>query len=282
MSCRRPPRPWREVDGLAGTGNLDTVNDSRTWQSTPAAVASAERASPTDGEPGLRRWFVAFLCWLLLLTLFSQWSLGRYEAGEPSARSGWLLAVGLFYLSLCCLFFPAPTAWIVMLLASNEIGLLQPPGLRVVAVAGACAVATGIANLNEYHLILFLLRYGPIRRVRQTRVYCWAARWFAVSPFVVIALFGFLPLPVDVVRWLAILSRYSRVRFFAAYVLGRFPRYVVWALSATWLDLKWWEILVFQAVLVVVALSMVARSVLRRRRGQRALSTELAAAGGIP
>ncbi len=237
-------------------------------------LAGPPAAAAADGLR-LRRWFAAFVGWLVLLTVVAVWSTGHLDGSQSAARSAWLVAVALFYLSLCCIFFPAPTVWIVMLLASNEVALLESAGERVVVVALLCALATGVANLNEYHVITFLLRYGRIGKVRDTRVYRWAAKWFAVSPFVVVALFGFLPLPVDVVRWLAILYRYSRWRYFAAYVLGRFPRYVVWALSAVWLDLTWWQILVCQAALVLAAGVMVAHSVWRRRRGARA------ATGGI-
>ena len=97
-----------------------------------------------------------------------------------------------------------------------------------------------------------------------------------------VAVFGFLPLPVDVVRWLAILYRYRRVRYFVAYVVGRFPRYLIWSLSAVWLDLNWWQILAVQAVLVAAAGTSVAHSIVRKRRAERAAKGELAATGQIP
>lgn len=237
---------------------------------------------PPDGAGDrlrLRRWFAAFLGWMLLLTLLAYTAFGGYAGGDLTARSVWLVSLGLFYLSLCCLFCPLPTAWIVMLLASNQMAVIEPAPLRVLVVSALCAVATGVANLNEYHLITFLLRYGRIGRVRDTRVYRWAARWFGVSPFVVVALFGFLPLPVDVVRWLAILYRYQRLRYFAAYVVGRFPRYMIWSLSAVWLDLSWWQILIVQAAFVLAAAVAVLRSALQKRRAARAAAAELAATG---
>ena len=219
---------------------------------------------------------------MALLAAVALWAFGHYDTGDLEARSVWLVSIGLFYLSLCCLFVPLPTAWIVMLLASNQMGLIEPVGLRVVVVAGLCSVASGVANLNEYYLITFLLRYRRLGQVRDTRLYRWAARWFSTSPFLVVALFGFLPLPVDVVRWLAILYRYSRFDYFAAYVVGRFPRYLIWALSAVWLDLNWWQILVFQAVLVFAAGFWVIRSAWRRHRMSRTVTAELAPAGQMP
>ena len=72
------------------------------------------------------------------------------------------------------------------------------------------------------------------------------------------------------VRWLAILYRYRRVRYFAAYVVGRFPRYLIWSLSAVWLDLSWWQILIVQAAFVLAAGLAVLRSALRQRRTTRA------------
>jgi len=228
---------------------------------------------------GLRRWFFLFVVWLLVLTLLACAAFARYTAGDSTAQGLWLVALGLFYVSLCCIFFPLPTAWIVMLLASNQVALIESVPLRVLVVSGLCAVATGIANLNEYYLITFLLRYGRIGQVRDTRLYRWAARWFGVSPFMVVTLFGFLPLPVDVVRWLAILYRYSRLRYFAGYVVGRFPRYLIWSLSAVWLDLNWWQILIVQAVLVVAAGVVVLRSALNRRRAPTVDSTDLAGTG---
>jgi len=239
--------------------------------------------SESDAADGLRlrRWFLAFVAWMVILTLAACWAFARYDTGDASAHGIWLIAITLFYLCLCCLFCPLPTAWIVMLLASNQIDLLQPAWLRVAVVAGLCAVATGIANLNEYHIITFLARYGRVGRIRDTRVYRWAARWFAVSPFMVVALFGFLPLPVDVVRWLAVLSRYSRLPYFIAYVVGRFPRYAVWALSAVWLDLNWWQILIVQAVLVLAAGLAILRSVLRKRRARRNTAPDLAGVGRV-
>jgi membrane protein YqaA with SNARE-associated domain len=218
----------------------------------------------------LRRWFAFFIVWLAALTIIAVTAFGRYERGHPHAQGVWLVGIAMFYLSLCCLFFPAPTAWIVMLLASNQVQLLESVPARVLTVSCLCGLATAMANLNEYHVVTFILRYGWVARVRRTRVYRVTARWFSAAPFLVIVTVGFLPIPVDVVRWLAITYRYSRWRFFVAYFLGRSPRYAIFAISVVWLDLIWWQILVVQAALVLAAVGKVVHTLLQRRAAQAA------------
>lgn len=235
------------------------------WMQGPGDIRSADEAN-------LRRWFVAFLSWLAMLAAVGVWAFGRLEAGHADGMGVWLLAVGMFYLSLCCLFFPLPTAWIVLLLASNDVALVDSVALRMALVAVSCAAATAVANLNEYHILTFMLRYRAVGRVRETRLYHTAAAWFAVSPFWTITAFSFIPIPVDVVRILAIVARYSRVRFAGAYFVGRVLRYGLFALSSVGLNLSTLDIAVIQGVLVVLAGLKVVHAMIRRRRGRGSAS----------
>jgi len=244
-------------------GSPPTISGVLSWFSRIARGPAA--GTETDGFR-LRRWFACFLAWLGLLTVVALVSFARHERGEVGAQNVWLVSIALFFLSICCVFFPAPTAWIVMLLASDEVALLESVSLRVVVVSCACSVATAMANLNEYHLLTFLLRYGRVARVRQTRAYRIAARWFSTAPFVVIAVVGFLPIPVDVVRWLAIAHRYSRWRFFVAYFVGRSLRYGLLAVSTVWFVLGWSEIAIIQVALVLLAGAKMLHGFLRNRR----------------
>lgn len=226
------------------------------------AMASLHAAAPID----LRRWFDLFLAWMIALAILLY--AGRIYA-EDGHRAGLVIAAFAgyaFYLSLCNTFLPAPTTWAVMLVASNELALIGSPVLRVVFVSLLGAVATSMANLNEYHVFTFFLQYGRIGRVRQTRLYRWASGWFSVSPFTIVTLFSFIPIPVDVVRWLAIAHQYSRRRFFVGCVIGRSLRYAIWAISAVSLNLSMRQIGILQAVLIVAALAKVLTSAIRRRR----------------
>jgi len=236
--------------------------------SSRKGLARVLLASPDAGigRVSLRVWFCLFLIWMTSLTVLARWGLVRYEQGWLAGERVWLLAVYAFYLSLCCTFVPLPTTWIVMLAACDTVGLVDSAWLRVLIVASVGALATCMANLNEYHIASFLLGFGWAGKVRRTRLYIRAAEWFAVAPFAVVALFGFLPIPVDVVRWLAIACRYPRVRYAGAYYVGRWPRYALLAAATTSLRLELWHIVLVQALLVLAALARIGAGVLRRRR----------------
>ena len=216
---------------------------------SPASVHA-----PEPHLPGTRAWFLIFLLWMGGWAALALLWFGRSELGDPVAMRLWLLALTCFYLSLCNTFLPLPTAWVVFLAASPEYALVQTGWLRVLFLGGLLGLATVVANLNEYHLLAFLLRFGLARRIRRTPVYGWAVRWFDRSPFQILALVAFVPIPVDALRWLAVLRGYSRLRFALAYFIGRGSRYVLFAGCSMLLQLKLWQILVVQAALVVGAL----------------------------
>ena len=139
----------------------------------------------------------------------------------------------------------------------------------VIAVAVLGGLATTLANLNEYHVFTFLLRYKNIGKVRQNRLHEWAGRWFAKGPFLLLATFCFIPVPVDVVRWLAISHRYPRGRFFWANMLGRGSRYGLMALFSNALGLGLWSIFLIQAVLVLIAAKRMLTKLWARKKANR-------------
>ncbi len=226
-----------------------------------------------DDDLNLRAWFVVFVLYLSGLTALAMWGLESYEAGSRVGMAVWLLGLYLFYMSMCCTFFPAPTTWIVMMMASfyvaEELGMRDWTITRMVVVASVGALGTAMANLNEYHIWTFLLRYGPVANIRKTRIYEVAARWFAIKPFWTIVLFSFIPIPVDIIRWLAITYRYPRPPYFVAYYLGRWVRYACLAGITIWGQLTWWHILIVQAAVAVVALFKIIQKVVQEHRNGR-------------
>jgi len=217
----------------------------------------------TNDGYNLRRWFVFFIVYMTALAAAALVSLTRLDTElNQFSQHIWLLALYLFYMSLCCTFFPAPTAWIVLLMASPMIGLNYFPTanpymsavVTILIVAAVGALGTSLANLNEYHVFTFLLRFGRAHRLRSTRLYKSAAHWFEVSPFVLMTVVSFLPIPVDVIRWLAITHRYRRDYFFIASFVGRFLRYAILAATATCLRISWYGIVFIQLLLLAIIL----------------------------
>jgi membrane protein YqaA with SNARE-associated domain len=219
-------------------------------------VALDQELSPVAEQrlPGMRLWFVVYLGWLVALTVVALQLFAQYEAGNASALGFWILALMCFYLSLCNAFLPLPTAWIILYAASADAGLFESGLLRIVVVAICGALATVSANLNEYHGLAYLFRHGLGHRVRSTTVYQWAIRWFNKAPFQTLSVIGFIPIPIDAVRWLAILRHYSRVRFALAYFLGRGLRYLLFAWFSVVSNMGAWEILGIQVGILVAAL----------------------------
>ena len=218
----------------------------------PAGVLPVDVTGRHLGTRELRIWFVAYLLWLSGLFVAALLTFSRYNAGDQGALAPWLLALGAFYISLCNTLIPLPTAWIVMLLASDSVGLFESAWLRVAVVAVLGSTATMMANLNEYHVLGYFARARLGERLRRSRVYQWAIGWFDVSPFQTLMLVAFVPIPVDFVRWLAILRRYSRARFALANGLGRLPRYALLAGVSVVLRLDTWEIVLIQVAIVAL------------------------------
>ena len=198
--------------------------------------ASAE--SGAGDEPGVcngvgftdisyRTWF-----WCLV-AVFS--AVAVLVAGQVIPSRYAHLAGYFLYMSLACTFFPLNTLWIVLWLATEFPAWL-------VALVGA--VGTSVANLNDYYLLSYLFEFDRVKRIRGRRGYQRAVAWFDRSPFLTLTVFSFLPIPVDLVRLLAISRRYSRLWFTAASFLGRLPRYLLLARGWQWLNLPKWSILV--------------------------------------
>jgi membrane protein YqaA with SNARE-associated domain len=236
--------------------------------------------------PGLRAWFLALLLWMIGLSVVALTAFGRYEAGDAAALGPWLLALMCIYVTLCNTLLPLPTAWIILLLASDGVGLFEQAWLRLAVVAVAGALATMMANLNEYHVLSYLLHFGLAKRIRRSRVYRWAVRWFDVSPFRTLMLVAFVPIPIDAVRWLAVLRGYSRVRFGLAYFLGRLPRYALLAGLSVSLRLDTWGIIAIQAALIVLLAARLAWTMIGRLTGgpaaPRGASAEVTLAEAAP
>ena len=190
----------------------------------------------------LRAWFLPFAALLALLA-------GVYLLGGEGSTAAALVML-LAYLSLACTFLPLPTAWIVIWAAApTEGGGL---GLNPWVVATVGAAGTAIANMHDYYLVTFLYRYQPVRRIRTKGWYKRVAAWYNRAPFGTLAAASFLPIPIDFVRLLAISEGYSRMKFALGSLVGRWPRYLLFAILADEFKLGWqWVVGILGATVVL-------------------------------
>jgi len=179
------------------------------------------------------------------------------------------LLIYAVYLSIACTILPLNTGWLVSILAMRQFhvadGLLQTT--LIVATIGA--IASTIANIHDYHLFTWILRNKAAAQIRNTRLYHRARRWFSRRPFVLVTAFNLIPIPVDVVRLLAVTYRYPLRRFAVANFLGRWIRYALIAAITFALGPNGWIMVVgLLAVALGWALSKLAGRI--RARGSEA------------
>jgi len=196
-----------------------------------------------DGAPdgvSLRRWAVMFVLYLAVLAVPAWWMLGRLGRPwtelltapgicAPMWQQSLRLLIFMLYLSICCTFLPLPTGWLVAAIATRAIALTPQWWTTVALVATAGAVASTMANLNDYHLFTWMMRHRRLAAVRQTRRVRAVRQWFSRKPFALLVVFSFVPIPIDVVRMLAATNRYDRGAFAGANFIGRFFRYGILA-----------------------------------------------------
>jgi uncharacterized membrane protein YdjX (TVP38/TMEM64 family) len=202
-----------------------------------------EELAPALGPRSIswRKWLAAFFaflvgCAVLLLVLRESPGLYRLE----------VLVLYLLYMSVAFTFLPLPTAWIV-LWAAREV---EPLSVALIGTIGTC-----IANLHDYYIIHYLFRVERIKRAKRTRFYKSAVEWFDRAPFLTLTVASFLPIPIDVVRILAVSTDYPRKRYALATFAGRLPRYLLLAYLGYELQLS--NRAIFVVFLVTVAIGAV-------------------------
>ncbi len=181
-------------------------------------------------------------------------SFDQFASELSKLPSGIKLLVFGVYISLCCTFLPLPATAVVAALATREASVGSGLADTVLIVASVGALASTIANLNDYHILTLIFRSRHVAKVRNVRAYHMAEGWFARSPFLLLVVFNFLPIPIDIVRVLATSHRYPRKQFAIANFLGRFIRYGIIAFATYRWNLGWIAPVAFLALAIAIAL----------------------------
>ncbi len=180
---------------------------------------------------------LTFYATMILIRIFflpgpSFFSLIKYIAkpGTVPPVSGSILMDFFLYMCLACQFFPIPTLPPIAFMAK----VFHPVLISAVGALGTC-----IANLNDYAILGWLFRNHRIRKIRDIGTYRKFLHFFDRYAFLTLVVGAFLPIPVDVVRLMAISRAYTYWKYLLATFIGRFPRYLIIAYLGKELPVKY-------------------------------------------
>ena len=186
-----------------------------------------------------------------LLTLLKQVTKSNVQV--PHSIS--ILYDFFLYMSVACQFFPIPTLPPIAFTAK---------AFHPVLVAFVGALGTVIAYVIDYAILGWLFRHHRVKKVRDMHLYRKLLKFFDKYAFLTVAAAALLPIPVDVVRWLAISRAYNYWKYLLAAFVGRFPRYLILAYVGKELSIKW--ILIIFVVSSLPAIVKFLSDIIKKRR----------------
>lgn len=186
-----------------------------------------------------------------LLTLLKQVTKSNVQV--PHSIS--ILYDYFLYMSVACQFFPIPTLPPIAFTAKA-----YPP----VLVAFVGALGTVIAYVIDYAILGWLFRHHRVKKVRDIHLYRKLLKYFDKYAFLTVTAAALLPIPVDVVRLLAISRAYNYWKYLLAAFVGRFPRYLILAYVGKELSAKW--ILIIFVVTSLPAIIKFLSDIIKKRR----------------
>lgn len=170
-----------------------------------------------------------------LSSLKSMATPGAEIPASPSILFGYFL-----YMCFACQFFPIPTLPPIAFTAK----VFHPVLVSVVGALGTC-----VANLNDYAILGWLFQHKRVKKVRDLTTYRKLLTFFDKYAFLTLSAASFLPIPIDVIRLLAISRGYSYVKYIAGTFVGRVPRYLLIAYLGKELPTKY--------ILVIFGVSLI-------------------------
>jgi hypothetical protein len=182
--------------------------------------------------------------------------------------------VGL--LGIPVLFFvanSAPLVWlaVVSLPANSPLSPLLPTFFEPLIIEAAkwapvwavtlvaCSGYMYMEYLN-WHVYAWVLNWEQMAGFRSRRSVRWGVRMFAHSPFWMVVIFAFTPLPFWAGRALAILHHYPLGRFMVATAVGRVPRWLFYAWFGSRMNIPVW---ILVGAIVVPALAVIVPRLVR-------------------
>jgi membrane protein YqaA with SNARE-associated domain len=179
------------------------------------------------------------------------------KPGATVPHSGSILFDYFLYMCFACQFFPIPTLPPIAFVSK----VFHPVLVSAVGAAGTC-----IANLNDYAILGWLFRHHRVKKVRDINMYRKLLNFFDRHAFLTLSAAAFLPIPIDVIRLLAISRAYTYWKYILAAFVGRFPRYLIIAYIGKELPAKY--ILILFILSTIPAVVKFASDIIKKRKNK--------------
>lgn len=188
------------------------------------------------------------------------------------------------------LWFPGTVVYVLLAIASlpanSPLSPILPSFFEPIIIEAAkwapavpvTVVATAGYMYMEYvnwHVYAWVLNWDKLEGVRRNKWMRWGVDNFARAPFWMTVIFAFTPLPFWAARVLAILHKYPLWRFMVATIVGRVPRWYLYALFGGAFSVPTW---ILVGVMVIPAAIVIAGRLMRKE----SLLAETAPAAASP
>ena len=119
------------------------------------------------------------------------------------------------------------------------------------AMVGA-TVGAFLSGVIDHETLTRVLNIGKVRRLYvDRRIYKVSARWYGRRPFLTIVVAALTPIPFYPVKFLALSESYPLGRYLLALIVGRAPRYYLYAWLGDVLDVPNWAIIAAFAAMIL-------------------------------
>lgn len=178
-------------------------------------------------------------------------------------RQGLNLLGYFAYMTISTTFIPLPTPQMVIYYGINYGETFSPFLIALVGGIGSC-----IGCMIDYTLLSYAVEYASKKsekfvRLKAARTYRYTARVFNKVAFLSLVLAAFTILPFEPVKFLAIVTRYNRLKYIFSIFIGRVPRYFILAkIGHDFLPAKYnlyINILLFGSIFLMLLLILVKR-----------------------
>jgi membrane protein YqaA with SNARE-associated domain len=157
--------------------------------------------------------------------------------------------VWLFYYSTLC---NSPFGWFFPM--QEPILMLYGNLYHPFVVALTAGIATFMIEIINYQILVPICNLKQLQSFRKKRFYRILEGYFNKIPFIVISFVGFTPLPHAPFRILAVLTKYSVIRYAIATFVGRAPFYYLVAMTGKVLNIPNYVYVIATAIAIIVAL----------------------------